>query len=327
MCSYASPTENTNQSGGFSITDLSNREISLPGPVSRITSLNPTPTYMAWRLAPDKMTSIDMVSKALTYMLSPEDQKKVLALPVTGVYFKGLNNEQIISLKPDVVVTLTKDPNIDKEQDTFNIPVAAVDKDTLDSFADSYRFMGKLLGNEKEGDELGDYWDDLIKKVTSQVSTIPESKKLKVYYAGGSPDSTTGSKTIISSVIRDAGGIVYPDAVTLTADPSDETIKVPVEDVLKWNPDVIITHSSNLSSQIKTDSAWKDTSAVKNNRVYSIPKYAIPDGITAAIGLVWAADTLYPEQTQLDYKKEIRDFYQNFLQVSDLTDEQISQEN
>lgn len=37
--------------------------------------------------------------------------------------------------------------------------------------------------------------------------------------------------------------------------------------------------------------------------------------------------SLYHEQTHLDYKKEIRDFYQEFLQVSDLTDEQISQEN
>ena len=310
------------------ITDLAGRDVIVPDPVTRITCLHPIPTYMAWRLAPEKLVSIDMVSKTRTYLLPESEREKFLSLPMTGVYFKGLNNEQVISLKPDVVVSMTKDPNIEKEQETFAIPVVAVKKDTIESYEPSFRLMGKLLGNEKEGDELADYWNDVIKRVTDTSSKIPEDQRLKVYYTAlENAHTTVGSATIMSSMVKDAGGISYADAISLAGDPTNEHVTVPVEDVLKWNPDVIIAQNTNVSSEVMTDPIWKDTSAVKNNRVYCVPKYEFPDGVTSIIGLMWIAEKLYPDQFQFDFRNEVREYFKKFYKVSDLTDTQIDQEN
>ncbi|PWR71304.1 ABC transporter substrate-binding protein [Methanospirillum lacunae] len=315
------------QTGTQIVTDLAGRDVTIPNPITNISCLHPIPTYMAWRLAPEKLASIDMVSKSRTYLMSKEGQKLFGSLPVTGVYFKGLNNEQVISLKPDVIVSMTKDPNVDKEQDTFNIPVVTVKKDTIEDYEPSFRFMGKVVGNEKEGNELADYWKDTINRVKDASSKIPDDKKLRVFYTGATSKTVPGSATIMSSIVRDAGGIPYADAVTLSGDKTNEGIEVSVEDIIKWNPDVIIAQNTNVTNDIMNDPVWKDTTAMKNDRVYCVPKYEFPDGITSIIGLMWVTETLYPDQMPFDIPKETRNFFQKFYKVSDLTDDQIAMKN
>ena len=317
----------TGQVGTQTVTDLAGREVAIPNPITNITCLHPIPTYMAWRLAPDKLVSIDMVSKTRAYLMSKSDKDKFLSLPVTGIYFKGLNNEQVISLRPDVVISMTKDPNVEKEQDIFNIPVVTVKKDTIEDYEPSFRLMGKILGNENEGNELADYWNDVLSRVKDASSKIPKDKQLKVFYTGSAPETVPGSATIMSSIVRDAGGIPYADAVSLSGDQTNEGITISVEDIIKWNPDVIIAQNTNVSTEIMSDPVWKDTAAMKNNRVYCVPKYEFPDGITSILGLMWVAETLYPDQMSFDIPKEARNFFQKFYKNSDLTDEQIAMKN
>lgn len=326
-CTFAASTGTTGQAGTHNITDLAGRDVTVPDHITRITCLHPIPTYMAWRLAPDKLVSIDMVSKTRAYLLPKSDQAAFTSLQMTGVYFKGLNNEQVISLKPDVVVSMTKDPNVEKEQDTFNIPVITVKKDMIEDYEPSFRLMGKLLGNDAEGNELGDYWSDVITRVKDASSKIPKDQQVKVFYTGATSKTAPGAATIMSSIVRNAGGIPYADAISLGGDQTNEGITVSVEDIIKWNPDVIIGQNSNVTQEILTDAVWKDTSARKNNRVYCAPKYEFPDGITSIVGLMWVAETLYPDQMPFDIPQESRDFFQKFYMVSDLTDEQIAMKN
>lgn len=316
------------QAGTQTLTDLTGREVTVPDPVTRVTCLHPIPTYMTWRLAPEKLISIDMVAKTSTAPLLPKsEQTKFLSLPMTGVYFKGLNVEDVIALKPDVVVSMTKDPNVEEEQEKFGIPVATVDKDTIAAYEPSFRFMGQLLGNEKEGDELADYWHDVLQRVADSRSKISEDQQLKVFYANDNFHTTPGKATIMSSIVRDAGGIPYPDVVDLTGDPTNEHIEIPVEDIIKWNPDVIIAANTNVTSQVKTDPSFKNIDAVKNNKVYCVPKYQRTDGLTSLLGLMWVAQTLYPDQFSFDIPKETRDFFEKFYLVTDLTDEEIAMNN
>lgn len=230
-------------------------------------------------------------------------------------------------LKPDVVVSMTKDPNVKAEPEKLGIPMVTVNKDTIEAYEPSFRFMGKLLGNEKEGNELADYWHDTLQKVSDASSKISNDKKLKVFYANDNDHTTPGKATIMSSIVRDAGGIPYPDVVSLAGDPTNEHIEIPVEDIIKWNPDVIIAANTNVTAQVKADPSLKDIAAVKNDKVYCVPMYERTDGITSIIGLMWVAETLYPDQFQFDIPKETRTFFQKFYRVSDLTDDQIAQLN
>lgn len=312
------------------ITDVAGRTVTIPTPenIEKISCLHPIPTYMTWRLTPEKLNSIDMVFSANPRLI-PEDANETLnSLPVTGVFFKGMNQEQMLALDPDVIVSMTKDPNLDQEQIDYAAPVVAISKDNLTDYEQSFRLMGKVLGNEEEANELADYWNNSIKKVTDITSTIPENQSVKVYYAShDGPLSTVGPLTVMSSIIDLAGGVdLYDTNISLTsAQKVDEHIVVNIEQVLLWNPDVIITKTETEKDTILNDTQWQPINAVKNGKVYAAPRWESLDGIQSIMGLMWTAEKLHPDKVAFDFDNETRSFYSKFYLYDNITDEQIAE--
>jgi len=123
-------------------------------------------------------------------------------------------------------------------------------------------------------------------KVTDITSKIPEKDKLKVYYAQPQINTTVGSKTIMASIIRMAGGTnLYDTISTSKADEENESVTPSMEEVLAWNPDVIIAKTAKARDVILSSSEWKNIDAVKNKRVYATLKYEMLDRIQSLMGL------------------------------------------
>ena len=328
--SSSSSSQTSDSDGTIKITDMAQRTVTVPAPenIERISCLHPIPTYMTWRLTPEKLTSIDMVFNA-NPRLVPEDANSTLNdLPVTGVYFKGMNQEEMLALDPNVIVSMTKDPNLDQEQIDYAAPVVAISKDNLTDYEQSFRLMGEVLGNEEEANELADYWNDSINKVTDITSTIPEDQRVKVYYAShDGPLSTVGPLTVMSSIIDLAGGVdLYDTSTSLTsAQKVDEHLVVNIEEVFLWNPDVIITKTETEKNTILNDTQWQSINAVKNGRVYAAPRWESLDGIQSIMGLMWTAEKLYPDKVTFDFNNETREFYSEFYLYDNITDEQIAE--
>lgn len=328
--SSSSSSETSDSDDTTELTDMAQRTVTIPTPenIEKISCLHPIPTYMTWRLTPEKLSSVDMVFNA-NPRLVPEDANDTLnGLPVTGVFFKGMNQEQMLALDPDVIVSMTKDPSLDQEQSDYAAPVVAISKDNLTDYEQSFRLMGKLLGDEEEADELADYWNDSITKVTNITSTIPEEQRVKVYYAShDGPLSTVGPLTVMSSIIDLAGGVdLYDTNTTLTSSQKvDEHLVVNIEQVLLWNPDVIITKTETEKNTILNDTQWQSINAVKNGRVYAAPRWESLDGIQSVMGLMWTAEKLYPDKVKFDFNNETREFYSEFYLYDNITDEQIAE--
>lgn len=323
---YTNTQVNLNGSNTI-VTDLAGRNVTIPKQemINNVTCLHPIATYMTWRLTPTKLKSIDMVFDSSPKLVSDITNETFNNLPVTGVYFKGMNKEQILSLHPDIIVSMTKDPNLDEEQMNYSVPVIAISKDNLTDYAESFRFMGKVLGNEKDGNDLANYWEDIIKKVTDQTSNL---SKVKVYYASHEgPLSTVGPLTVMSSIIDLAGGIdMYDTNVTMPlADQVNERIIVNIEQVLIWNPDVIITKTEATKNIILNDPQWKSINAVKNHKVYAVPLWESLEGMQSIMGLIWTAETLHPDKVTFDFNNETRTFYSKFYLYDNMTDQQIAQ--
>jgi iron complex transport system substrate-binding protein len=310
------------------ITDLAGREVKLPVVVNKISVVHPIPCQMVWRLAPEKLVSVDkQFTERLEFM--PNDEKKrLLTLPVNGEFHSDMNLEDLLAVNPQVVITLTKDMNIKSEQEKLGVPVVAASKDTLKEISDSWRLIGKVVGNEKEGNDLGDYWDETIKMVTDQTSKINESDKLKVYYAQSDVTSTVGSKTIMASIISLAGGISFMEA-NPQMQPTDtsEEIKITLEHIYRWNPDVIITKTAKGRDEVLSSDAWKDIAAVKNKRVYASTKYEMLDRTQSLMGLLWTTKMLYPDKVKIDLSNEVKTFYSRVYLDNNVTDDMINKTN
>lgn len=315
-------------SGTRVITDLAGRNITLPADITRISVLHPIPCQMVWRLAPEKLVSVDKQFTERLEFMSDDEEKRLLALPINGEFHSDLNVEDLLAVSPQVVITLTKDTKIESEQKKVGIPFVAASKDTLEEIADSWRFIGKIVGNEKEGNELGDYWDETIKKVTDQTSKINDSDKLKVYYAQPDVTKTVGSRTIMASIISLAGGISFMEAnPQMESANTSEEIQVSLEQIYQWNPDVIITKTAKGRDEILSKDAWKDIAAVKNKRVYASTKYEMLDRTQSLMGLLWTAKVLYPDKVKIDLDKEVKTFYSKVYLDNNVTNDQISQTN
>ena len=74
---------------------------------------------------------------------------------------------------------------------------------------------------------------------------------------------------------------------------------VSIEQVLLWNPDVIITIDRDFAANVKKDPAWIGVAAAQAGRVHLAPKLPFgwvdfPPSVNRLIGLWWLAKILYP---------------------------------
>lgn len=315
-CSKAVVTSDKTTPTQVTIKDMVGRDVTIPSNVQKILALHPIPSYFLYRLAPDNVVSKDMVfdtrylGKDSVKVYSEADREKLSKLPTTGVYFKGLNPEQLLQIKPDVLITMTKDPKINDLETKVNIPIIAISKDTMADYEASMRLIGKIVGNETEANKLADYWQKTISEVKSKASKIPSDKRAKVFFAGANGVlSTPGAQTIMASIVETAGGNNV--AKGLTGNQTDESLTVSLEQILKWNPEVIIVGTQKAKDQIMTDAAWKEITAVKNNKVYVQSRYASLDGVTALMGLTWLEGKLYSNDSEFNpyFENKMKEFY------------------
>ena len=100
-----------------------------------------------------------------------------------------------------------------------------------------------------------------------------------------------------------------------------------IEQVLVWNPEVIVTIDRDFATQIYDDPAWATIAAVRARRVHLSPKLPFgwvdfPPSVNRLIGLWWLAKILYPDLFPENLSLLTREFYEKFYHVR-VTDQQI----
>jgi iron complex transport system substrate-binding protein len=103
---------------------------------------------------------------------------------------------------------------------------------------------------------------------------------------------------------------------------------VNLEQIAAWNPDVIVIPPyGGATVEAITDSPeWQILDAVQAGRVYQIPKLVAPWDTPApdsVLGIIWLAETLYPEEVQLSCAAETETFYNTFYGY-DISAEEIA---
>jgi iron complex transport system substrate-binding protein len=105
-----------------------------------------------------------------------------------------------------------------------------------------------------------------------------------------------------------------------------------MEQILLWNPDMIIVgrgSQASLYSTIMKDARWNQIGAVKNGKVCIRPDNPFswfdgPPGPCQIIGMYWMINKLYPEQTKsLDLNGKVKEFYSKFLHY-ELSNNQVN---
>lgn len=337
---YLTETGLTLATGNTTIVDMADRNLTVPSPITKVLSTSPTATVIVYMVAPETLL-------AFNYETTTEEQEYMpgpyKGLPSVGGWYGAQSGsyEQFISMDPQVVLESVAVSNstsssthaattstLNERQRKFgSIPVVAVDDNSnVTTVNPSIEFIGKLLGKEDQAKKLTDYNTRIQKEVTDVVSTIPESEKVTVYYAEGSTGlQTEPSGSVHGQLIDLCGGKNVADVQLQGGTGKTE---VSMEQILKWDPEVIITTEPTFYKGIYGNSSWSSVSAVKNKRVYLSPQspfkwFDRPTGANLIMGVPWVAKILYPDKFQnLSLVSEVKNFYSEFYHY-DLGDDEV----
>lgn len=331
VTAFMSPSSTSK--GNTTITDMANRTITVPSSINTVVATSPPMTTIIYMLAPEKLGGLNFqwTNEELEYV--PSQYKD---LPNIGGWYGSNdgNYEQFIASDPDVVVESLDEGSSDNStitdrQEKFGaIPVVGVN-DTTDvtKIDSSIKFIGKLIGAEDKANSLCAFNDKYINKVKEVNSTISDNQRKTVYYAEGEDGlSTDPNGTSHSQLISLCGGNNIADVGTQEG---EGQISVSIEQVVGWNPDVIIANDPDFYNKVYLDPTWSNINAVKNHQVYLSPQspfkwFDRPPGANIIIGVPWTAKVLYPDQySDIHLKDVTKEFYSDYYHI-DLNDQQVT---
>jgi len=329
---YYSYSDNISQNGNLTITDMANRTVEVPANVESVIATSPPMTTVVYMLAPEKLVGLNFnwTSEELTYV--PTEYQNI---PVVGGWFgrQDGNYEELISVNPDVVIEGSMGSasldTINERQEKFgDIPVVAItDTSDVTKIEDSINFAGKLLDKEETSNKLVEFLNTYLNKVKEVNSTIEDNERKTVYYANGPEGLETGPiGSSHSQLITLCGGINVAD---LPLNDGGRRVEVSIEQVIKWNPEVIITVDPRFYEKVYDDPKWANIDAVKNKQVYLSPTspfkwFDQPPGANVIIGIPWTAKVLYPDKyADINMKEVTKQFYKDFYHY-DLSDEEVT---
>lgn len=317
------------------IEDFNGTTFSTDMDIQTVLSRHPIPTMLTLRLAPEKLVSVDTVF-TMQYLgdadksplLQAFDPDAVAKMPVTNVFFNGIDSEAILNLNPEYIITMSKDPYLSEYTVQLGIPVISVSKDTLADYAETMRILGVVLNNTQDANEMADYWTNAVEEVSARTSSAAQEDRPTVYYCGsGDIYATPGTDTIMSSIIDLAGGYSLGNEVSTSDNSTSESIEVSMEQILTWDPEIVIAYTSEQYEEVMSSPEWAEISAVKNGRVYAQLVYSLMDGLCAVPALYWL-EQMINDPGDGTLSEEVlakqKEYYELFF-LCELTDAQLNE--
>lgn len=312
---------------GRPFTDVAGRQVEVPDKVSRVLAAGPPASVLLYTLAPAKMVGwVAAPSPAEKPFLAPS----VRDLPAYGrLTGRGgtANVESVLVAKPDLIVDSgSTGPTFaslaDRVQAQTGIPYILLDG-SLAQMPEAYRQLGALLG--LDGAPLAAEAQRRIDEVAAIVATVPEGERPRIYYGRGPRGLETGLGGSINTEILDAAG----GRNVAAAAGGGGLATVSPEQILAWDPDIILTVDETVQAGFRGDPLWRGLKAVREGRVYRAPRlpfgwFDAPPGVNRLIGLRWLAGLIHPTRFPQPIEDSARAFYRRFYHV-ELTEAQLTE--
>ncbi len=271
----------------------------------------------------------------LTYVLAPEkllgwpqklsaDAKTYLCPAFGNLPFLGNLNgrggtvplESLLALNPDLILDAG---NVDAAYMSFarrrhlqtGIPYVLIDGN-LQDIPQQLREVGVLLGVSGRAEHLASEAKDILTKDVASPMKGVQGNKARIYLARGHDGLETALAGSINAEVIDAAG-----GLNVASSGRGRLARVSMEQILNWNPDVIITQDENFFARAQVDSPWSSLPAVKARRLYLAPSLPFgwldgPAGINRLIGVRWLSALLSKNTLDQEFSKQVDRFYQLF---------------
>lgn len=281
--------------GDIELTDDRNVTVRFDGSFSRIASMGEPFTQILGELdALDKVVLVDKYGIALNTTYPQIDGILDVNQSINGD--RNLIAESIILAAPDIVITYywpsmsNAMANIAFIEDTLKIPVLAYSPSSYDDVMTLVNNMGIITGKVDNATAIFNQMSHVKQVIQDYVSTLNESDYPHVYFEL----ATYGMKTVnYGSVSHNL--IVMAGGINVAADSSISASSYPTdqEDLVDFNSTYGIDMVIIEERSTREDSYF-------NTPLPGVPIHRFPYGLNSyntmlMDGLIWMAETLYPE--------------------------------
>ena len=309
--------------------DSTGRRVALPPQVARVMAADPAGAVIVFMLNPAKLIGWP---HPLTRGQRAYLPAKYARLPVIGPL--GTGNAATLAdaarrRHPDLIVAMSQaSPEAaalaDQVQRQTGIPYIVLD-DGIENASELLRKLGTILGVDRRGRDLRNYVEHALSALRGKLLISPASSRPRIYYGRGPDGLETGLAGAPAVANLEQSGAV--NVAAELGGPRGSMIRVTPEQILAWNPSVVIAENRRFYNALHRDRRWRSLAAVQKKRVYLAPDEPFgwiddPQGVNRVIGLYWLASVLYPDAVEQDLRVLVREFYDKFYNVK-LSDKQL----
>ncbi|MBS0494391.1 MAG: ABC transporter substrate-binding protein [Proteobacteria bacterium] len=308
---------------GVIVAQFGGRSGALPAPerVRKVFAAGPPAGVLVAALAPEKLIGWPLtLSDEARAFLGPQ----LRALPHTG-RLSGRGStvalESLLQLAPDLVLDAgtadaTYVSGMRRVSEQTGLPTLLI-QGRIGDHAAQLREVGRLLGVAQRGEQLALEADTALALAAQVRASVPPGQRPRVYYGRGADGLETGRAGSINLELLDfcAGRNVAAELG------QGALTRVSLEQLLLWNPEVIVTQDAAFARRVRVDPLWRGIAAVRAGRVHCAPALPFgwldgPPGVNRLIGVRWLLQQLHPGHPALralqPLPEAVRRFYQLF---------------
>ena len=237
-------------------------------------------------------------------MSSKQIDDKICQLMTDGKEIYNLNEENLLNAKPDLIISQnicevcsahTEHVNMAMNMLEKKPEVYTMDPHNVDEILMSIKDISKMIGKEKEGNEL---INSLLKRLEFVKSKMCEERPKVVAIEWVDPFFTSGHW--IPEMIATAGG---ENLISIEKMPSR---KMKLEEIKSANPDIIVIMPCGFdvkrtifeyNNVLAENPDWNELKAVKENSVYAVDanSYFSKPSLRTITGIEILAQIIHPD--------------------------------
>jgi iron complex transport system substrate-binding protein len=287
------------------VTDMKGHSITVPRRVVRIATISAMATQLVFAVGAQDQLVVASFGSSVKGKAMGLIYPRMKQIPEAGNQ-NAANVETLLAARPDIV--LTEEGAALAQMRAAGLPAYAFSAEKPGELYDAIQRMGVLTGHVAEATKSVDYLTAKMKTIADVVAPVETAKRLRVYVAGSSILKTFAGDFFQTFMLRNAGGVSVSEQLT------GGKVDVSPEQILVWNPDVIVLTSYTQGSvqDVLSNPKLQNVAAVRNRRVYVMPSYVVSWDMPVPesfLGTMWLAHKLYPDQVTFDMATEVMQFY------------------
>ena len=311
-------------------TDSTGRTVTLPAQITKIAISGPLSQIYILPLAGDMLVG---VSNAYAEDMQQYLPAYIFEKTEIGQLYGGkgeMDLEALLAAAPEVVIDIGEAKKTTAEDLTAlteqtGIPFIHIDA-TVATAPEAYRTLGALLGREEKAEELAVWCENTYAQISAMMEQVDAdgARKSLLYCLGDKGVNVIAKGSFHAETINLLSeNLAVMEEVAVTGSGNE----VDLEQILLWDPDVIIFAPDSCYEEIGASAQWQSVGAVARGNYYKTPAgpygwLSSPPAVQRYLGMLWLGTLLYPEYAEYDLQEEITEYYRLFYGC-ELTQEMI----